>query len=137
MVEVHLDLGDAAAREAGERVEPRRPVLLAGEEERVPRAPAVGVAELGREARVLLGPEAHARVRLRLGDLIPERLPVIAEGEDQVPRARDARRAAVRQRVARVPLDPRVEALLAKLLTKVAQHGARPSPGLGPARLAV
>jgi hypothetical protein len=122
VVEVDLDLGDAAPGEAGERVEPGGLVLLAGEEERVPRTATVGVVELGGEARILLFPEAHASVGLRLGDLVPQRLPVIAEREEQVAGARDRRSIAVRAvrpNVARVSLDPGVEALLAE----VVEHG--------------
>jgi hypothetical protein len=48
-----------------------------------------------------------------------QRLPVIAEAEQEVARAGDARRVAVLEDVPRVPLDPGVEALL----PEVVEHG--------------
>ena len=132
VVEVDLDLADALPGEAGEGLEPVGLVLLAGEEERVARAAAVGVAELGGEPRILLGPEAHAGVGLRRFDQLPAGLPVIAEGEEEVPRAVHARRVSPRQHVAGVPLDPGVEALRAKV-TDDGVHDGLPYTTCGPA----
>src|SRR5262249_13196019 len=86
VVEVHLDLAEAAAGEVGGRLEEVRRVLLARVEEAVARRPSVGVEEVGGERRVALAPGAHPLAPDGVADAAPERLVVIAEREEEVAR---------------------------------------------------
>src|SRR4029077_834578 len=87
VVQVHFALAEPRTREIRERVEELGTVLLAREEERVSRMTSVGIDVAPRERRIALVPRAHALPAVLYGRVLPERLVVIAEREQEMTRA--------------------------------------------------
>jgi hypothetical protein len=109
VVKVHLDLTEIPACELGEAVEKLGPVLLTGKEEGVPRWRAVGIAITIDQDRITLPPGANALSTPVLGCASPERLVVIAQGKEEVPRTFTAFRHGAPREVPNVARQPATE----------------------------
>src|SRR5205085_2632259 len=110
VMEMDLDLAEAAARELGEWLDEVRPILLAGKEPTVTRWPAVVVTKFV-EPRVAFRPRCDARAPDVVGSVPPQRLVVIAQREQQVTRAARVWRARTTHEVTCVIGQPLVEVL--------------------------
>jgi hypothetical protein len=107
VMEMELDLAEAAAHERCEVIEELGPVLLARKEPAVARRAPVAVAERA-ERWIALTPRLHARVTHVVGGLAPQRLVVVAKREENVPWTAPLWRARTANHVPEVVWEPRV-----------------------------
>jgi hypothetical protein len=108
VVQVHLDLAQAALGERGERVQVLGLILLSGEEEAVTRRPTVGVAKAACQLGIAVKPAIDPAPALLAAGVAPERLVVIAKRHQQVPGAHTGLVGQPAQGGAQVTAEPAV-----------------------------
>jgi len=104
VVQVHLDVGQPAARELGQHVDALRVVLLLRVEKGVTRRAAAVVANPIHGARIVVQPAPHARQRHVARGVEPKRFEMVGDAHEHVHRSA-MRLAPPRHRGARDAID--------------------------------